>query len=371
MTVLAFDPFINADAAMDGRVKMFSDFEEMIPTCDILTFHVPLNDQTRGLLNEKTFAMCKKGVFVVNAARGGVVAEDAIVPAVESGQAAGVALDVYSSEPLEEDSPLRNHPKILTTPHLGASTKEAQVAVSVDAAASLLTYVRGEGIHGAVNAGNIRMDLDATQACFVDMAERMTALLCPMITGGIAEINFTLAGDKISAAAEMIERMGLVGLLQSHLDTPLNIINIRHIADQRGIHVKRTILEDERLAGPQLSIEVTGGGETRTVVGRVYNDMRPRIVEVNGYNMDIIPEGAMILIQNEDKPGMVGIVGDAFGQSKINIADMAISRRDKTALMVLKVDAEPDEKLVIRLRESEGIIKVAVVKLAKLNGHNA
>ncbi len=368
MGVVAYDPFFNAATAMDGRVKMFKKAEDLLPHADILTFHVPLNDQTRGMLNGQTFELCRKGVMVVNASRGGVIDEKALMVALETGRCGGAALDVFETEPLEADSPLRSHPRVLVTPHLGASTVEAQRAVSVDAAASLLTYLRGEGIQGAVNAGGLRVDLDPIQERFVQLTRRMACLMSPMITAGVAQVTFELSGEALASSASMIERVGLVGVLGSHMDVPLNIVNVKHVAEQRGIKLRIVTSEEGKLEGPQLAIEVRGGDQPHRIVGRVYHDMRPRVVEIDGYHMDIVPAGAMLLILNQDMPGMVGLVGTEIGEAQVNIADMAISRRDDTALMVLKVDAPVPESLLNRLRHRPGMLKVITVNLPQENG---
>ena len=366
MKVVGHDPFVNAPTVLDGQVKVYRQFEQMLPEVDILSFHVPLNEQTRGMLNDKTFGMCRSGVLVVNAARGGVLDEEALVTALDSGQCGGAAVDVFETEPPAKDHPLRNHPKVLATPHLGASTKEAQKAVSVSAAEAILDYLRGRDIRGAVNAGGLRVDLDPLQACFVDLAHRMAQLISPMITQGIAEVRVELVGESLAPAATTIERVTLVNLLKAHLDTTLNMINVRKVAEERGIRLRAATRDNERGESPQLVIEIESPGDaerTRRIVGRVYDDMRPRVVEINGYHMDMIPEGVMILIQNDDRPGMVGLVGTEFGQAELNIADMAISRRDKTALMLLKVDEDPGEQVLESLRSQLGIIKAAMVKL--------
>jgi D-3-phosphoglycerate dehydrogenase len=378
MEVVAYDPFINAQTMMDGKVKMFTDVTAMLPHADILTFHVPLNEQTRGLLGEKTFPLCRRGVMVVNASRGGVVDEDALLKAIESGQCGGAALDVFTDEPLAENSPLRNNAKVLVTPHLGASTVEAQKAVSVDAAASCLAYLRGEGVHGAVNAGGLRLDLDPMQRRIVDLGQRMARLINPMITRGIATITFELAGENLGSAAGTIERLALVALLQNHLDVPLNIVNVKHFAEQRGIEMRFVMTDNSKTGAPQLTMEIKGpssatdkgtpaADQTRRIVGRVYQDLQPRVVEINGYLMDMMPEGQMALILNEDRPGMIALVGRVFGEANVNIADMTISRRDKTAMMVLKLDDAPTTELFDALKAQQGILKVASVQLGKLD----
>lgn len=375
MTVVAYDPFYNQPTAMDGQVRMFRDFQELLPHADILTFHVPLTDQTQGMLSREQFALCRDGLMVVNAARGGIVDEQALLEALDSGKCAAAALDVFTAEPPPDDSPLRKHPNLLLTPHLGASTEEAQQAVSIVAAEQLLAYLRGQGIRGAVNAGDLRVDLDPVQQRFVDLAQRMSRLISPMLAQGVAEVRFELAGQTLAAAAGTVERYALVELLRGHLDLPVNVINVAAVAEQRGIRLRTTRVEDANIEGSKLAIEIDGDGgktgdrasekdtEHRRIVGRVFDDLRPRVVEINGYHMDMIPAGDMVLILNEDRPGMVGLVGTELGQAGVNIADMTISRRDNKALMVLQVDTPPTEPVVNRLRHRPGMLKVAVIKL--------
>jgi D-3-phosphoglycerate dehydrogenase len=365
MKVVAFDPVYNAETALDGQVKMFRDFREMLDGVDIISFHCPLNDNTRNMLNADAFARCKDGVMVVNAARGGVIDQDALLEALESGKCAGAAIDVYENEPLEDSSPLRAHEKILTTPHLGASTKEAQTAVSASACEQLLEYLQGRGIRGAVNAPGVRLDLSAQQLRFVDLAQRMGRLLAPMCQAGVGDITVTLQGTGLAAATNTIERMAAVELLQNQVDVPVNVINVGVIAQERGLQMK-TMVEEEQRQTPQLTVSVQSGGETRSIVGSVYADGQPRILDINGYRMDMVPVGPMLLLKNEDRPGMIGTVGVAFGEAGVNIADMTLSAQEETALMVLKLDAKPAQDLVDALRGKSGILKVAFVELPAL-----
>lgn len=375
MDVVGYDPFFNQETACEGRVKMVREFTDLLPLVDIISFHVPLNDQTRSILNKDTFARCRDGVYVVNAARGGVVDEEDLIDALDSGKCAGAALDVYTSEPPAKDSPLRTHPKILHTPHLGASTAEAQQAVSVDAAESCLTYLRGQGVKGAVNAGGLKIDLSPMQQRYVDLAQRMVQLINPMVTRGVCTVTIEMVGGGLAAGASMIERTTLVTLLQEHLSDPVNIINVSQVAEKRGIKVRTVMVEEEGPRGSELTIQIEGpagsvdkdthpGDRVRRIVGRVYDDLRPRVVEINGYHMDMVPAGPMLILQNDDRPGMIGMVGTLFGEAGVNIADMSISRRDSTALMLLKLDAEPSAQVIEAIKSKPGILKVAAVKLA-------
>ena len=375
MNVIGYDPFYNQETACDGRVKMVSAFENLCPLVDIISFHVPMNDQTRSMLNKNTFAKCKDGVYIVNAARGGVVDEADLIEALDSGKCAGAGIDVYPKEPPADDDPIRTHPKVLHTPHLGASTAEAQVAVSVDAAASCLTYLRGQGVKGSVNAGGLKIDLSPMQQRYVDLSQRMAQLISPMITRGVSTITIEMLGGGLAAGQSMIERTTLVTLLKDHLTDPVNIINVMQVAENRGIKVRTVVSEEAGQHGSQLTLQIDGptgavddkthpADKSRRIVGRVYDDLRPRIVEINGYHMDMVPAGQMLLLQNEDKPGIIGLVGSVFGDAGVNIADMTISRSDATALMLLKLDGEPSAAVIDSLKSKPGILKAAAIKLA-------
>ncbi|MEM1446147.1 MAG: phosphoglycerate dehydrogenase [Planctomycetota bacterium] len=385
MNVVGYDPFVNSDLELGGHtVKTFRDFADMLPHVDAVSFHVPKTAETTGMLNAETFAKCRKGVYIVNAARGGIVDEAALLEALDSGRCGGAALDVYTSEPPPEDSPLRTHPGILAVPHLGASTEEAQTAVSVDAAKASLAYLRGEGISGAVNAGGVRVDLTEKQQAYVALAERMATLIAPMVTRGIAEVGVELCGADLAPAAGTIERTVLIGLLRRHFDTPLNVINVADVAKQRNIKIGATIHDgDSKMPAGQLTLTITGpAGATdastptadrvRRVVGRVYDDGLPRVVEINGYPMDMVPTGSMVVIRNDDEPGIIGTVGTTFGAGGVNIADMTIARRVTTdgsgftALMLLKLDGDAPETLLEELASKKGIRKVAAVRLPEL-----
>ena len=384
MTVLGYDPFVTEDLELAGEtVRTFRSFDELCGHVDVLTFHVPKTELTAGMLNTQTFAKCREGVYVVNAARGGIVDEAAAFEALESGRCAGLALDVWEQEPPPADHPLRNHPRALCLPHLGASTVEAQTAVSVDAAKACLAYLRGEGIRGAVNAGGFRVDLNPRQQAYVELARRMSKLLAPMITRGIRSVRINAFEAGLEGAAGTLEREVLIGLLSRYAETPLNPINVANHAAQRGVHTEiRTVTGSDAPAPGMgdLCLEVEGpdgavDGETpaadrvRRIVGRVYADGQPRVVEINGYRMDMVPEGAMVLVQNRDQPGVIGHVGEALGSAGVNIADMTIARRPAdgggyTALMLLNVDGDViPENALTRLTQVPGVLRVAAASV--------
>jgi D-3-phosphoglycerate dehydrogenase / 2-oxoglutarate reductase len=383
MKVIGYDPYYNADTALDGSVKMAKSFDELLPQVDIVSFHVPKNESTTGMLGKEQFAKARPGLLVVNAARGGIVDEEALLEALDAGQCAGAALDVFTSEPPPEDSPLRNHPKILITPHLGASTVEAQEAVAVDACKALLAFLRGEGVDSAVNIGKLNLDLSRRQQAFIDLGSRMVALLqaaVPDVQFGSA--RFTLRGESLAGRADTIARFALADLLKSHLDQPVNVINAALIAEQRKIDTETIITSDS--GDDRMAVELVerngGDGRAWRVEGAIYGDGLPRVTHLGGYSMDMIPEGDMVLLTNADEPGRIGIVGDLFGSAGINIAEMVIGRKPveagdtapatarRVAMMIIKVDQPPSDALLKSLREAPGIIRVATVTLPKAGG---
>jgi D-3-phosphoglycerate dehydrogenase len=354
MKVRAYDPFINAETALDGRVGLCGSFEELLDDADIVSFHVPKTGQTTAMLDRDAFANAKPGLLVVNASRGGIVDEAALLEALDDGRCAGAALDVYDPEPLREDSPLRGHPRILTTPHLGASTSEAQEAVAVEACRALVTYLRGQGMIGAVNAGGLSLDLTDQHRSFVDLSTRMIALLEAAV------------GLKGGGRADTIARYALAELLGRHLHEPVSIINAGFIARQRHIDAETVIAADH--GEDRLAIAIEARGEPRVVEGAIYADEVPRVTSLDGYTMDMVPAGNMVLLTNTDEPGRIGLVGRILGAAGVNIAEMVIGRKrdeaDRTiAMMILKLDEAPTAELLEQLRTGPGILSAAAVEL--------
>ena len=383
MKVVGYDPLVNADTALDGQVKLVRSFDEMLPLVDVISFHVPKTEQTSNMLSRERMTRLRKGALIVNAARGGIIDEAALLESINAGHIGGAALDVFDPEPLAKDSPLRGHPKILLTPHLGASTVEAQEAVAVDACKALLTFLRGEGLDGAVNAGGLRMDLSDRQRLFVDLSRRMIALVCAAADQlDLSAVRFTMRGESLAGRADTIARFAMAELLRCNLDDPVTMINAAMIAQQRHIDVSTTIAADK--GEDRIAIELL----TRTspnrqiatspnlkVEGAIYADDMPRITQLNGYAMDMVPAGHMVLLTNADKPGRIGLVGQLFGDAGVNIAEMVIGRRprdpatsEQIAMMILKTDGAPPPDLLAKLRRAEGILNVATLNLSATNG---
>lgn len=374
MRVLGFDPFVQTESVLDGKVKMVKDFDEFLKQLDVITFHVPGGEQTRHLINRhRLFNVAKPNLLIINDARGEVVDEMAVAEALKEKRIGGAALDVFVTEPPAKDHPLFSCENAVVTPHLGASTDEAQTAVSVEACKAMVAFLEHGEIRGAVNAGGIKLDLPPDEAPFAKLASRIGALLSAYAEGGIKTITVRASGTKAPKHINTLLRLAAVELLKAHLTDMVNVINVEHVAQGRGIELV-AIHEPQPpqgLVGDVVGIRVqSADGESHRILGTVYADGLPRVMRVDNFNMDMIPEGQMVLIENEDKPGVIGIVGSSFGDAQVNIADMVISRdvqSDGTAhaLMMLKVDSAPDEALTNRLRARPGILRVKCVKLPK------
>jgi D-3-phosphoglycerate dehydrogenase len=377
MNVVGFDPYFPAEAALDGRVKLVRDFDEFLRQIDVITFHVPGGADTKHLLNrERLFDVAKPNLLVINDSRGEVVDELAVAEALKARRIAGAALDVFEKEPPVKDHPLFGLENAVLTPHLGASTDEAQTAVSVEACKAIVAYLRSGEIRGAVNAGGIKLDLPPDEAPFAKLAARIGALLAGYCECGYKTITLRASGTRAPKHMNTLLRLATVELLKPHLGPgAVNVINVEHLARARGIELV-SIHEQAPpagLVGDVVGIRAEGtDGESHRILGTVYADALPRVLRVDGYQMDMIPEGNMVLIQNKDQPGVIGTVGTTFGDAGVNIADMVISREiDKdgtaTALMVIKTDSTPPAALLDKLKARPGILRVKALALPARN----
>jgi D-3-phosphoglycerate dehydrogenase len=367
MNVLGFDPYFSAPTALDGKVRIIKDFDEFLSQLDVITFHVPGGESTRHLLNrERLFGRCKPNLLVINDSRGEVVDEYALAEALKEKKVAGAAIDVYQTEPPPKDHPLFGLENVVLTPHLGASTDEAQTAVSVDACKAIVAYLKNGEIRGAVNAGGIKLDLPPDEAPFARLASRIGAMLAAICEGGYQTITLRASGTRAPKLMNTLLRLATVELLKPHLATPVNVINVEHLARQRGIELAQVHepRPPEGLVGDIVGVRAeSANGESHRILGTVYADGHPRVLRIDNFELDMIPEGQMVLLTNRDQPGVIGLVGTSFGDAKVNIADMVISRDvqtdgSATAIMVIKTDSAPNDALLNNLRQRANILRV-------------
>jgi len=369
MTVVGYDPLLPGGMALDGTVRLVGSLDDLLDEADIVSFHVPRNEQTEGMLGAAQFAKARKGLLVVNAARGGIVDEQALVAALDNGQCGGAAIDVFEPEPPPADHPLRKHPKVLVTPHLGASTVEAQEAVALDACRSLLKFLKGEGLEGAVNADGLNLDLTDRQKSFTELAGRMVRLLSAATDlSRMKAVRINVRGVTLAPRAATVARFALAEVMALGAKRPITIINAAHEAQARDVTVDVRTIGDQ--GDDRLGVEVVcGNGETHLAEGTVYGDGLPRITNLDGYAMDMVAGGHMVMVTNADRPGRIGLVGQAFGDAKVNIAEMVIGRRPRgtggevVAMMVMKLDGPAPASLLENLRKKDGIVQVSAVEM--------
>lgn len=373
MKVIAFDPFVRGESALDGRVMLVGELKDLLASCDCLTLHASLTCDTKHLINEEQIAHMKKGACIVNCARGALIDESALAKALNEDRLGGAAIDVYQNEP-PEGSPLLLAKNIVLTPHLAASTAEAQQRVSIDAVDTLLAYLLNGEIRSAVNVTGMPKHLSDHDRAYVDLCARMGTMLSPWSAEGIDRITLTTHGEALSELAETLSWQAMVSVLSPHLDARLNLVNAREHAESRGIAVETipAASASDPCFPESIVLDVKCRAEAHKIEGTVFSDGRPRVTSVDGYKMDLIPERSMALIFNDDKPGVIGLVGQTFGDAGINIADMALSRRGKLALMLLKLDEPMPDELRDKLRGmNPPILSLETVSLPPVsNGSN-
>lgn len=345
MKVLAYDPFYSAKTALDGKVTMVESVDELLENADVLSVHAKMTDKTRGMIGAAQLEKAKPGLRIVNCARGGIVDEAALAEALRSGKVAAAAIDVFSKEP-PENNPLIDAPNITLTPHLGASTDEAQLAVSLDAVDVILDYLLRDQIRWAVNVAGLPAQMSARDKAYLDLARRMGGLLAPLCTGGIEKLALTASGESLANLASTLAKQVLIEVLSPQLSARLNLINVDEFAKQRGITMEHAHTTKSPTFTDNVVATVHTKDGTHTIEGTVFVDGLPRILAIDGYRMDVVPEGPMMILNNHDEPGVIGLIGNTFAQHRVNIADMTLARQKDTALVLLKLDEPAPEAAV-------------------------
>jgi D-3-phosphoglycerate dehydrogenase len=367
--VIAYDPFATEESARRLGVALVS-LVELYKRSDFITLHVPLNNETRGMIGAEQIAAMKDGVRLVNCARGGIVDEAALADAIRSGKVGGVAFDVFSKEPPEPDNLLLALPENVVTPHLGASTEEAQVNVALDIAEQIADYLQGKPARSAVNLPAVSADEMARVAPYLVLAAKIGSLHTQLAheTAGtgrpINAVEVVFSGDFRGVPTESITRAALQGLMAPILEDPVNLVNAPVLAEQRGIKV----IESHSRTSPEhtclLSVRAHLPGGDRTICGTVYGQ-DVRIVHIDGYHVDILPFGHMIVTRHTDRPGIIGKVGTLLGDNGINIAGMHVGRESTggRAIMVLLVDEPISAGLLEQMRAIPGMETAQLVTL--------
>ncbi len=364
MNVIGYDPVLSEEIAAKLNLKLV-DLEEIYKQSDIITVHVPLNDETKNILSEKTFAKCKDGVKVINCARGGIVNEDDLVKAVESGKVSGAAFDVYLKEPPAADNPLVQNPKIVTTPHLGASTEEAQEKVAIQIAEQMVDMFNQKGVRGAVNAAAVESAGNKELVPFVKLAENLGALHAQLIKGQLKQININYSGELLHTATSLLSAALLKGFLSNRLSELVNYINAPFLAKEMGIIINETKSGSNQNYANLLTVHVETEKEEHSLAGTVFGNNEIRIVNIDNFHLEVNPEGYMLFYSNIDKPGMLANVGKILAEANINIAGLSLGRLEAghEALTVINIDSQLDETVVTAISSISGVKNVYPVKL--------
>ncbi|MCD6093993.1 MAG: phosphoglycerate dehydrogenase [Candidatus Omnitrophica bacterium] len=363
MKVVAYDPFLSSQRAVELGIES-KGLEEVLREADYISLHTPLTPETRHLIGKREFEMMKKGVRVINCARGGVIDEEALLAAIKQGKVKGVALDVFEEEP-PVNNPLLKLDCVLATPHLGASTQEAQVGVAKEMARQVVDALLYDNVRNAVNFPSINKEILPFLKPYLELSEKMGRLEMQLVKGKIHEIELRYSGEVTRYELKPISVSFVKGLLSSVLDEPINYVNAPLIARQRGIKLVETKLSEPEDFTNLISAELTTDKGKSLVAGSLLGKKDIRIVKIDDYYVDVVPQGYILVVSNEDKPGMMGAIGTILGKNKINIASMTLGRRKQggLALTLLNIDNSIPSRVVNELKKLDNIVDAKVVKL--------
>lgn len=363
MKVLGYDPVLSNDVMTKMKIEPVS-LDELFRRADIITVHTPLSAQTRGLLNDEAFRKCKKGVRVINCARGGIIDEGALLRALESGQAGGAALDVFETEP-PKGNPLLAHPHVIATPHLGASTEEAQEKVALQIARQVADALKERAFTAVVNGAAMHLTLKEEIRPFVRLAERLGSLAAQATEGRLRQVTISGAGEIVTGSIELLKSSVLKGVLSHMTPDPVNFINASFLAKELGV----TVTDQRGMAGGDysnfLGVRYETENATRDVAGSVFGSAAVRLVQMDGFTFEVNPEGHLLIYKNIDKPGMLARVGAILAQHQVNIGGVSLGRTaiGETALTIMNIDSDVPAAALAALKEQEGVSDVKVVNL--------
>ena len=367
MKIVAFDPFIAPEQARDLEIELAS-LDEVFSRADFLTIHTPLTPETRGIIGRDAFVKMKKGVRVINCARGGLIDEDALYEAIKSGTVAGAALDVFAEEPPPRDHPLLSLDEVIATPHLGASTAEAQEGVAFTVAEQMRDYLLTGALRGAVNVPSLGTKELAVLRPYIELAEKLGRFQAQLVDSAVREVRLEFAGEIVELNAAPVTRSFLAGLLRD-VSARVNAVNAFLIAEERGISVTTSYFRAGSDFVPALRTHVVGSTGEQSLAGTIFGfgeqTREGRITEIDGFHIEAIPQGHMLVMRNRDVPGVIGRVGTILGERGVNISRFHLGRRERggEAMAVIEVDAAIDKTTLDALRSLEQVVSARQIEL--------
>lgn len=361
MNIIAYDPFMSDEKAEEMGIEKV-EIAEIYKRADFITIHTPLTAETKTMINKKTISSMKNGVYILNCARGGIINEKDLLDALNSGKVGGAAIDVFEKEP-PEDNPLVGHEKVVCTPHLGASTKEAQENVAVAVAEQIRDYLINGTIRNAVNFPSIPADQVSTLRPYITLAENMGSFATQMFEGAVKEVHLEYRGEASALTTSPMTAAALKGLLSPILHDSANFINAPLIAKERGIEVKETKSADAGDYYSMIIMTLKSAKKSIRVAGTLFSKKDPRIVKVNEFTVEITPDGNMLFLYNNDKPGVIGNIGSLLGRNGINIGRMHFGRETPggLAISIVNIDSPVDDKIIEELKQLPNIIDIKIL----------
>lgn len=365
MKVIGFDPFLTPEAATQMGIELVT-LEDLYRRSDYITIHVPLTDKTRNLLNKDSFALMKKGVFVINCARGGIVNEADLLQALEEGKVAGAGLDVFEKEPPAADSVLIKHPRVVCTPHLGASTDEAQLNVAIEVAEQVVNYFATGEVKNAVNFPSISAELAKVLKPYLSLTEKMGLLQGQLAEGTPQQITIEYTGEIAKFPVAPMTVCVLKGLLEPMLDNvSVNYVNSPVIAKERGIKVVESKVQDTQDFASLITVTLETSSGIRRVSGTIFGKTNPRLVRIDNFYLEAVPEGTILVVRNQDRPGVIGNIGTLLGKNSVNISRMqlGLNRDSGEALALYNIDGHAPDQVLQELKALPNILSVKEVRL--------
>jgi len=363
MNVIAYDPFLSEDKAKTMGVEKV-DIKELSRRSDFITIHTPLTPETRNMINKETIKMMKPGVRIINCARGGIINEKDLYEALVGGKVAGAALDVFEKEP-PENNPLLTLNNVISTPHLGASTKEAQENVAVAVAEQVVDYLIHETIRNAVNFPSIPSDQVARLQPFINLAEKLGGFAAQIFEGGVTEITIEYRGEASEINTSPVTIAAIKGFLTPILEETVNFVNALFIARERGIEVKETKSTDAGDYQSMVLMRLKAKDKESHLAGTLFSKKDPRIVAIDNFKVEIVPDGDLLFIYNNDKPGVIGNIGTLLSKNDINIARMHFGRETSggRAISVVTIDTPATPQIIEKIKRLPNILSVKQITL--------
>ncbi len=367
MQVLGFDPFITSERAAELGIKAAPNLDALLPQVDFLTLHIPLTPETKNLISTREFGMMRKTSRILNVARGGIIDEKALAEALTNGTIAGAAIDVFETEPTPADNPLRTAPNCIITPHLGASTVEAQENVAIEAAQLITDFLLRGVVANAVNMAAVdRAELEGLRH-YVDLARRLGLLQAQMAQGPIRRASLTYRGELAGKKTKLLTAAFTAGMLEFRLSRGVNLVNAEVTARERGIEIVEATSPKKGDFAAVMHTEIETEAGSHVAAGTLFGDQYMRLVQLDAYRLESYIDGTLFFFQHTDVPGLIGFVGNIFGTHNVNIAAMTVGRSGSVAggpaIGVLNLDSTPPEEAVAAVRAHPKIEQVTVVKL--------